>query len=162
MVLTPLRRTDDPKLNVLDLSAPINPSVALDPAAFSASIFGGLDPFNALQQSNLAHAAPTEANPERNVTPEMANALNVGAPLDPPTQHELARAKKALEKLGYNPGRMNTPRARAEVATFQRAVGLDNETAGEVTPRTLKRLERTAKRLKNNGKGFLTPGMKGP
>lgn len=161
MVLTPFRRTENSQHNVVDLSPSINPGAPLDGAAPPVSIFGGLDPFNALSLSNLAHLAPAEANPERNARPETLNALNVGAPMDPPTQHELARAKKALEHLGYNPGRMNTPRARADVATFQRAVGLTNEAPGEVTPRTLKRLERTAKRLKNNGKGFLTPGMKG-
>jgi peptidoglycan hydrolase-like protein with peptidoglycan-binding domain len=90
------------------------------------------------------------------------SALAIGAPAgDPPTARELARAKRALERLGYRPGRMNTPRARAELATFQQAVGLANEPAGELTDRTLRKLEQTAKRVKGRDRGYLTRGMKG-
>lgn len=104
--------------------------------------------------------APQLPNP-RGAARAAANDPLISQPLSFATPAELRRAKKALETLGYHPGRMDTPKARTEVATFQRAMGLTDQMTGEVTDRTLKKLEQTAKRVKSHKKKpYYTQGMR--
>lgn len=146
---------------------------ALGPTAPAASNPGGQvvgqgDSLNAPNPganfSAFPGLAPLLANPRaaaRAADPTTVNNPLITQPLTFATPAELRRAKKALETLGYQPGRMDTPKARAEIAAFQQAMGLTTQLPGEVTDRTLKKLEQTAKRVKSHKKKpYYTQGMR--